>query len=253
MNLRKIRLFPILTLWLCLSPGFSANADSFSFFNEGINYWPEEDKEAPKKKEIPDSQRKDKKKNFDWDKYMDPESDEFFKEGNYIPPAPFMEFYRRPTKENAQKWDAYLKKRNFIHKRALLAAQRYLDAPGFQSKPNEIKPLSSIGEEEISKVFKNKWVVFYFDKNCSFCKQMYPAINKLAFSGVQVQAVRLDSEGGPISGLRIPWEKAKPGEAEKMKISVTPTTLVISDQTKKVKKVTGVRSVEDILKLGTNI
>lgn len=219
-------------------------AEEFQFFDKGIDYWGEENpKEAPRKREAVGSGRK---KSFDWDKYMDPENDEFFKEGNYTPPAPFMEFYRRPTKENTLKWDAYIKKRNQIHKRALLAAKKYLPQVASPSINREFMAKSS-GKNLGIEVFKGKWLVFYFDKNCPHCSAMYPTINRLAMSGVNVQAVRLDPGKGIIEGLNIPWQKVKPDEKKKMKIGVTPTLLVIDDANRKVTRIEGNRSIQEII------
>ena len=48
---------------------------------------------------------------FDWSATLDVESDEFFREGNYLPPAAFMELARRPTEQNIRNWIAYQNKK----------------------------------------------------------------------------------------------------------------------------------------------
>ena len=114
-------LWPKLVI-LSFLPSF-ASAEGFKYFENEINYWSSEKKQEPFKSEKIKTQ---KKKDFEWDKYLNPENDEFFKEGNYIPPAPFMEVYRRPTKKNVLMWDAYIKKRNLVHTRAMEKMKLYL-------------------------------------------------------------------------------------------------------------------------------
>ena len=41
---------------------------------------------------------------------------EFFKEGDYSPPEPFMELARNPTDENIRMWFQYLDKKNWVFK-----------------------------------------------------------------------------------------------------------------------------------------
>lgn len=59
-----------------------------SFFEDDINFWSE------KKENKQVHQLSNKKAKFDWSKYKNIENDEFFKEGNHIPPKPFMEVAR---------------------------------------------------------------------------------------------------------------------------------------------------------------
>ena len=217
-----------------------AIGSEINYFDSGINYW---EKKADEKSNEDKPKPKKRLKGFNWDKYLDPENDEFFKEGNYIPPAPFMEVYRRPTKENVLMWDKYIKKRNLVHKRALRNMKKYL-AP----TPKKIREVEQSKPLELANVFSGKWVLFYFDKRCSYCQAMYTTINKLARSGVAVQAIRLDGNSGPVEGLSIPWVPIKKGEKERLKITVTPTILVVSGDKKKVQKLTGRVSLKDIIK-----
>jgi hypothetical protein len=75
------------------------SAKEMSFFSSKINYW-ENNKESLKQEKLPIIKKKEKHKKFSWKKYLNPENDEFFQEGNYKPPAPFMELARRRTKKN---------------------------------------------------------------------------------------------------------------------------------------------------------
>lgn len=255
MNTRRLVLFhiPTLLLFLNLVHTKTANAGGFEYFDSNIDYWNEKPKSKAQEKQIQSVETKSSKKKFNWDKYLDPENDEFFREGDYTPPAPFMEVYRRPTKKNVLLWDKYIKKKNLIHKRALKNMKKYLS-------PNVVSPQiiaqekrQVTNEKSITQIFKGKWIVFYFDKNCPHCEKMYPIINKLSMSGAVVQAVRLDTGNGIVSGLGVPWQRIKKGEQQRLKINVTPTTLIVEEETKKVKKLTGNRSLFEILKEAKNI
>lgn len=246
--LRKV-LLPILTLLLLLNLVFvkKAYASGFEYFDSKIDYWNEDSKSHPKKTQKEVSETKDQKKKFNWDKYLDPENDEFFREGDYTPPAPFMEVYRRPTKENVLLWDKYIKKRSLIHKRALKSMKKYLSPNIVNPKVIAQEQREVLTGENISQVFKGKWIVFYFDKNCPHCQKMYQTINKLSMGGAVVQAVRLDPGRGIVEGLGVPWVPIKKDEKRRLKIDVTPTTLIVEEKTKKVIKLTGNRSLNEIL------
>ena len=64
--------------------------------------------------------KKEKKKSFKWSNYLDPKNDEFFKEGSYTPPKPFMELARNPSDKNIGNWIAYNKKKNALNQRLQL-------------------------------------------------------------------------------------------------------------------------------------
>lgn len=230
----------LVILWLL--PSFT-NAEGLKYFENEINYWSSKEKSESIKssKKIETS----KKQDFEWDKYLNPENDEFFKEGNYIPPAPFMEVYRRPTKKNVLMWDAYIKKRNLVHTRAMDKMKLYLGNVDKSLDPQKEKS-KFVRDESVRKSFKGKYVVFYFDSSCPSCKAMYPEVNRLVQIGVMVEAVRLDSGNDVVPGLALPWQKIKPGEQEKLKIKAWPLTLIVDEKQKRVARVTGVKTVEEL-------
>ena len=106
-----------------------------------------------------------------------------------------------------------------------------------------------VRNESIRTSFKGKYVVFYFDSSCPSCKAMYPEVNRLAQIGVMVEAVRLDSGNDVVAGLVLPWQKIKPGEKEKLKITAWPLTLIVDEKQKKVARITGAKTVEELRKL----
>ncbi len=65
------------------------------FYEKPIDYFQDA-------KELPQAES-----TFDWREVMDINSDEYFREGDYLPPAAFMEVARRPTEKNIQNWLTY--------------------------------------------------------------------------------------------------------------------------------------------------
>ena len=88
------------------------------FKNPEIDFWKKD--EAAQNSTIKDHQEKrptaptiaNNKSGFAWNKYLSPSNDEFFKEGDYTPPAPFMEIARNPSDENIENWFRYLETKN---------------------------------------------------------------------------------------------------------------------------------------------
>ena len=74
-------------------------SDDFRYFSDPeINYWKRSEQGAyvppatvPTK---PAASGSGPNKSFAWEKYLSPAHDEFFREGDYTPPAPFVEIAR---------------------------------------------------------------------------------------------------------------------------------------------------------------
>ena len=100
--------------------------EEIQYFNGTINYWKSQPKELEKepkleitnpKQEIPKTEDATIKENtktqeFQWNKYLDPKNTEFFREGDYTPPEPFMELVRNPSDQNIRMWFAYMDRKN---------------------------------------------------------------------------------------------------------------------------------------------
>ena len=114
----------VLSLRTGTSPAAAAAAETaFDYFGSDINYWPSALAPGPISSPAnPVPREADGKSSavappFDWDKFTNPKNREFFKEGDYTPPEPFMEIVRRPTDENLTRWFAYIEKRNELSRR----------------------------------------------------------------------------------------------------------------------------------------
>ncbi len=87
---------------ILLSTLCNATGSSKGFFQKPIDYFGES--------KAGEGRTYDQRK-FNWKETMNIESDEFFREGNYLPPAAFMELARRPTEQNIQNWISYQKRK----------------------------------------------------------------------------------------------------------------------------------------------
>ncbi|MBY0316362.1 MAG: thioredoxin family protein [Bdellovibrionales bacterium] len=217
------------------------------FFDRPIQYFDEVNTE---KKEIQSITKEAPKaaesKSFEWNNHLDENKDEFFREGDYIPPAPFLEVVRRPTAKNILLFEKWKEKKNQLLKRYNEKRVAVLGLKGLSVPSLEPMKASSEGVYEKLKEYQ---MVFYFDSKCPSCKGMYQVVNQLADNGVYIEAVRLDSGANLIEGLRIPWSVASAKEMSVLKISAVPMLMIFEDRTKQAFKVIGKKSAEEILSM----
>ena len=189
-----------------------------NMFDSPINYF---DEETPESAILNKKSRKiiRKKKNFNWGMYLNESNDEFFKEGNYIPPAPFMETMRRPTRKNILFFEEWKSKRNRLLRIYNKERNRILGLNGFKRK---LKIKTS--NKEIYNALKKYRIMFYFSTTCSSCKLMFNVINRLVDNGVYVEAVRVDPGNDTVANLKIPWTPVSVKEYSLIKKLSSPLT-----------------------------
>ena len=231
----------ILVIVLFGSPAYA------QFFDRPIDYFEEVDvqnKEAEQAvKELPKTAEP---KSFEWNNYLDENKDEFFREGDYIPPAPFLEVVRRPTAKNILLFEKWKEKKNQLLKRYNAKRLAVLGLKG--ATVPSLEPMIEPSEGVYEKL-KEYRMVFYFDSKCPSCKGMYQVVNRLADNGVYVEAVRLDTGENSIEGLNIPWSVASTKEMSVLKISAVPMLMIFEDKTKQAFRVVGKKSAEEILSI----
>ena len=102
---------------LILISGFTSfylEAKGFNYFDNEIDYW-KHSVSNNVKSDKSQNPNKPEKSEFDWSKHLNPKNDEFFKEGNHIPPAAFMELARNPTDQISKTGFYSLKRKmNFL-------------------------------------------------------------------------------------------------------------------------------------------
>ena len=107
----------------------TAVAEDMQFFDGTIDYWRQAEVVEPQMAQRPEAPVPDAaKKPFPWANYLDPMNKEFFREGDYTPPEPFMEIVRDPSDRNLRMWFTYIEKKNALGERLARRVQEYLQA-----------------------------------------------------------------------------------------------------------------------------
>lgn len=205
--------------------GNIAMAD-FQYFNKGLDYWGESKATA---KEV--VAKEQKKEAFPWDKYLDPGNKEFFKEGDYVPPEPFLELIRNPSDYNIKMWFQYQDKKNELSSRLEAKMKDYATK---QKKP-EIKT----GVDTKNYVFR-----MYFDSKCPHCKKMFETLSDLRERGFFVEVRQIDS--GQVS-IPFPVVRATKDELTQKDIKSVPLLLIGDLKRKVVYRLSGYQSTENVL------
>ena len=134
----KTTVTSLLALSMVLAPRIS-RAGELQYFDGPVNYWSKDAKAqvdpAPKQEVTnskPEIAKRDdaantitkEKEEFQWTKYLDPNNKDFFREGDYTPPEPFMELVRNPTDQNIRMWFAYMDRKNELASRGRCCTSR---------------------------------------------------------------------------------------------------------------------------------
>ncbi len=234
----------------------------FNYFSDSIDFWGTNEKaerkvDAAKKPEItkasetkPD-ETQPSGTSFPWAKYLDPNHKEFFKEGDYTPPEPFMEIVRNPTDENLKQWFAYIKKKNELSTQLHERMQDYLAKSSGNAVEPEHKTKLLAATASLPKVAPDSTRYrfrLYFDSKCPHCKRMMGTLSQLQAQGYFVEARQIDDDPAGLQGLPIPAERAAAGEIQSKSIQSVPLLLVGDLKTKTVYRITGFQSAPDVLK-----
>ncbi len=253
MHKRQILLL-LLALWSVDLLADTASAQ-MSYFDDGIEYWKhltttkkrteEQDQAETSKLKKPASQ-------FDWQQYLDPQHDEFFREGDYVPPAPFMEVARNPSDENLRLWFSYIAKRNAISRRLDERMQEFTHNSPMSREAGPAPPIQAAIEPTASPltVDSQRFALrFYFDSQCPHCRRMAVEIEKLRRLGVQIEGRQVDQ--GPAESrppLAIPVQYATAEEIHKQNIQSVPQLLRADLKSKTVYRLSGYQSADVILR-----
>lgn len=226
------------------------HAEKIQYFESKIDFWG--DKATSKGVLIePNKQIEKSDDKFPWKTYLDPKNKEFFKEGDYTPPEPFMEVARNPTDENIKQWLDLMKKKNELQATLQTRMQEYM------AKNNLVQVQQTVTNEKSLKInldtsvdpsrFKLR---MYFESTCPHCKRMFQVLKKLQNDGFQIEALQVDR--GPVqeSEKVLPILQADPEDLKKHGIKGVPF-LLIADSKKKIllPPIEGYHDQEEILRL----
>lgn len=245
---------------LPLLPSTSSQSAEFQYFENSIDYWGKEetsevkDSSKTESKLIRPEEKKEAatnttKEDFQWNKYMNPANKEFFREGDYTPPEPFMELVRNPTDENIRMWFAYMERKNELASRLQRRMMEYAQAAGpsiqKEAKENIVQVASRMPIPADD--FERFRFRMYFDSQCPHCKRMFETLNDLQDRGYFVEARQVDN--GALDHIRshVAIVSANAFEVKQYNISAVPLLLVGDLKTKKVYRQSGFLTPEQIL------
>jgi thiol-disulfide isomerase/thioredoxin len=253
-EMMPILIFSFIAVWLAwLGTAIfqKAQADEITY-QEPIDYW--KANKAPKVpvvKNAPELKVPEigQKSTFEWQKFLNPQNKEFFKEGDYTPPEPFMEIVRNPTDENLKLWFSYINMKNKLFERLESRIQEYSGSPK-----------ESFNEDDKTKLIKKLKVAskvhpdvkrfrfrFYFDSSCPHCHRMMGTLSDLQAQGFLIEAKQVDKK--PISPTLMPFpsEYATSEELKEKNITSVPVLLIGDLEKKQVYRITGYQSTDTIL------
>jgi thiol-disulfide isomerase/thioredoxin len=216
-----------------------AQAEVLQYFESKIDFWGEKKQsamDADPKSQNSDVTVKNENGKFPWKTFLDPKNKEFFKEGDYTPPEPFMEIARNPSDENIKNWFEFMKKKNELAKNLDEKMRLYLAKNSLAPPPMtpEISNVSrvSVADENVKLDPSRFKVRMYFESTCPHCRKMFGVLQKLQSEGFQIEALQVDSGPVPEEERVVPIGKADPTEIKKHAINSVPY-LLIADTKKK--------------------
>jgi glutaredoxin len=224
-------------------------ASEFQYFGSDIDYW---SKNEPKTETVLES-KAETKEAFPWRHYMDPARKEFFREGEYTPPEPFMEIVRNPSDENLRMWTAYIQKRNSLVSRLKERLLEYSQKTGTTAP--EGKDYLKARAEKLPEMSEDKnrfRFRMYFDSKCPHCKRMFSTLEALQTQGFYVEALQVDNDPSAIRGLPIPVRKASREDVQEKGIKSVPYLLVGDLKNRAVYALSGYQSVASIARAISN-
>jgi hypothetical protein len=224
-----------------------ALSSDFQYFESGIDYWSPKGKTEETHVPIAKPEPLNSQPSFDWKKHLDPKNPEFFKEGDYTPPEPFMELVRNPTDENIRNWFRLIDTKNELADRMQKRIAEYIarnqgtpeSRVALRERAADIKPV-----QLNAKLYRFR---FYFDSTCPHCHKMFETVTELERLGYYVEAFQVDKRNVPLPGLSVPVAKAKPEDLKKLKIESVPLLLVGDLKKKVVYRLTGFQTVDSIM------
>lgn len=232
----------------------SAQASELQYFDQKIDYWNEGKSSTPVKEvSSPIAAELDSKGGFPWKTYLDPKNKEFFKEGDYTPPEPFMEVAKNPSDDNLKNWFEFMRRKNELAARLETRMQEYLvknqEQPALATQvavrvaKNESKLPARIDPSRFR-------IRMYFDSHCPHCRRMFGVLKRLQDEGYKIEALQVDSDRVPPDENGVPIGKSNLSELKGHGGSAVPY-LVIADLKRKalLPGIQGYHDFEEVMSL----
>lgn len=231
----------------------NASWGGFDYFDTQIDYWKdrstkkEETAKAPAPAKPTPSPVAPKEEGFEWSKYLDPKNKEFFREGEYLPPEPFMELVRNPSDENIKNWFAYLDKKNELVKRMQERVEVY-GRKNTKVSP-DVRTLLAQRSTELSTTpedVKRYRFRLYFDSKCPACQQMLRTLAAIQNRGYAVEAHQIDGDMRASEKLPYPVIRASKSDLDEKKIKAVPILYVGDLKQKRLYRFRGTKDLSEI-------
>ncbi|MGK5083501.1 hypothetical protein WDW37_09365 [Bdellovibrionota bacterium FG-1] len=204
---------------------------------------------------------------FPWQKYSDPKNDEFFREGDYTPPAPFMEIARNPTDSNIENWFHYLETKNQLLHRLQEKLTAYAANHGQSLPPNMpalpaamvsaaaeapaavARASARIGGAPAPRPDAKRFRLrLYFDSHCPHCEHMLSTtIRELSALGYWIELRQVDRDEAARAKIPFPVSPAPPEELKRYGIESVPVLLIGDIQKKSFFKMQGYQTAAAVL------
>ncbi len=228
----------------------STSGHCFNYFLNDIDYWRSSEKDSARDNATEEQKPKlqKKRKKFDWSRSLDPQNDEFFKEGNYTPPAPFMELARDPSDQNIKNWFSYIEKKNELSARLQSRVKQYLARNKKEASASR-EILASVAKNSIGPPMPIKRFHFrmYFESSCPYCKKMIGTLKQLQSRGFYVEIRQIDPQPRMILSLPFPVTKATKKEIKEKNINSWPVLFIADRKKNVVYRLNGFRTSEQVL------
>ena len=224
-----------------------ACAADFQFFDKGVDYW-NQAKTAVKEEKEPGKKPMSAQatSSFPWTQYLDPKNKEFFKEGDYTPPEPFMELVRNPSDYNLKMWFSYMDKKNDLSENLQKRMAQYLDAH-VVTADEKAYVAAKVENLKISVTDTKRYRFrMYFDSKCPHCRRMFETLVALQSQGFFVEARQIDT--GEAGALPFAAARATKSEIQGKDIKSVPLLLIGDLKKKVVYRMNGYQTVSDVLK-----
>ncbi len=231
------------------------------FKDPKIDFWkensvpvnPERVAVAPKRAAPPSAP----KTTFTWNKYLNPSNDEFFKEGDYLPPPPFMEIARNPTDQNIENWFKYLETKNSLLQTlqvklaAYTARKSGVGAASPEIEPDALKRIQQRYETPQAPALNAKQfrLRLYFDSHCPHCEHMMGTVRELMQLGYWVELRQIDDDVSARAKIPFAVASATPEELKRYQIESVPVLLVGNLKKQSFFKIQGYQPSAEVLKV----
>ena len=236
----------MLKVLIILLTGLAAESSmAFDYFTEPIDYWDKKVEDGGNEKK---SSSKHPTPKFDWSKHLDPEQDNFFKEGNHIPSGPFMELARNPSDENIRLWFELIKRKNTLMARLQKRVSEYAAKNNSTGQSTAVQTLAKSTSSHFANAPDPKRFRFrlYFESSCPHCKDMMKTMQDLSQLGYYVEVKQIDQKqpGYPVP---FPIRAASARELKERNIESWPVLFVADTSKKQVIRINGFHPTASVI------